>query len=40
VITTPYGRTLNASGALTGDLEDPGALLEFTYTGLQSDSSR
>jgi len=39
-ITTPYGRTLNAAGALTGDLENPGALLEFTYTGPRADDSR
>jgi glucose/arabinose dehydrogenase len=32
-VTTPYGRTLDAAGVLTGALENPGSLLEFTYTG-------
>jgi PQQ-dependent dehydrogenase (s-GDH family) len=32
-VTAPYGRTLNESGVLTGSLANPGALIEFTYTG-------
>jgi PQQ-dependent dehydrogenase (s-GDH family) len=38
-VTTPYGRTLNAAGALTGALENPGSLLEFTYTGAAASES-
>jgi PQQ-dependent dehydrogenase (s-GDH family) len=34
-ITTPYGRTLTASGATTATLAHPGAVLEFTYSGIR-----
>ncbi|MGD2167937.1 MAG: PQQ-dependent sugar dehydrogenase [Gammaproteobacteria bacterium] len=30
-VTTPYGRTLDEGGTLTGSLANPGALLEFTF---------
>jgi len=39
-VTTPYGRTLNAAGVLTGTLENPGALLEFTYVGQRANESQ
>jgi PQQ-dependent dehydrogenase (s-GDH family) len=32
-LTTNRGRTLTATGEMTGDLEDPGSLLEFRYVG-------
>jgi PQQ-dependent dehydrogenase (s-GDH family) len=32
-LTTSRGRTLTATGEMTGDLEDPGSLLEFRYVG-------
>jgi PQQ-dependent dehydrogenase (s-GDH family) len=32
-ITTPYGRTLTATGETTANLEHPGAVLEFSYAG-------
>jgi len=32
VLTDPDGRTIDASGALTRDLVNPGAVLEFRYT--------
>ena len=33
VVTDPEGRTVGPSGALTRDLTNPGAVLEFKYTG-------
>ena len=33
VLTTSYGRTLTATGSMTADLENPGSLLEFRYSG-------
>jgi PQQ-dependent dehydrogenase (s-GDH family) len=35
-VTTVFGRTLTQSGEVTADLEHPGALMEFTYTGQRS----
>jgi hypothetical protein len=32
-VTTPFGRTLDRAGVLTGTLENPGSLLEFIYVG-------
>jgi PQQ-dependent dehydrogenase (s-GDH family) len=34
-ITTPVGRTLTASGETTANLAHPGAVLEFTYSGIR-----
>jgi glucose/arabinose dehydrogenase len=39
-ITTSYGRTLTSTGATTADLEHPGSLLEFTYTGTQTNQAQ
>jgi PQQ-dependent dehydrogenase (s-GDH family) len=33
VITDSRGRTLNGAGEMTAELANPGALIEFTYTG-------
>jgi PQQ-dependent dehydrogenase (s-GDH family) len=33
VVTDPRGRTVGESGSLTAELEDPDAILEFTYVG-------
>jgi hypothetical protein len=35
-VTTRGGRALNATGETTGELENPGSLLEFTYAGPRS----
>jgi hypothetical protein len=40
VSTDDHGATSDASGRRTDALENPGALLEFTYTGPQTSAGR
>lgn len=39
-VTTVFGRTLTASGEMTGSLAHPGSLIEFTYTGTRTSDVR